>query len=700
MKQLALHLRTGKVMLHEVPAPLVRKGCVLIRTRKSLVSAGTERMLVSFGKASLLSKAIREPHKFRLAISKIRSEGFLKTFSLVSSQLSQLMPLGYAQAGEVIAVGEGVLGFRAGDRVVSNGCHAEIVCVPVNLVAKIPDNVSCEEAAFTVLAAVGLQSIRLLAPSLGEVVVVMGLGLIGLLTAELLRVNGCQVICIEPDRERRELAAKRGFQVFDQDSSATEMQLSALNNGNGVDGVIIATASSSNSIVDQAARISRRRGRIVLVGTAGLHLDRSVFYKKELSFQVSCSYGPGRYDALYEDNGVDYPLPYVRWTENRNFQAVLQLLQQGKLEVKSLISETLDFKESAAFYSKKDSKNLATIITYPDCAEEPRQESLMHFKYKPATPVIGIIGAGNFARMTLLPNLKGAAIKYIASAGGLNAYQLAKQYKIPCPTTDYRQILSDAEVSLVIIATRHDQHGKLAIQSLNAEKHVFVEKPLTIIPEELNAIVEAQQKAQKCLVVGFNRRFSPYVSKMLQLLGGAQMNVIVTVNAGSLPADSWLKDPAIGGGRILGEACHFIDLVTCLTGSRVTAVCSNAMQSQPGWADENVSILLRYLNGSAGVVNYFSNGSSKYPKERVEVFAGGCTLVLDDFKCLIGYGFENFNKLSSGIDKGHKRQFSQFSQARKDTSIPEISINEVVNTTRATFAAVESLKAGCWIEVQ
>ncbi|KQS32761.1 bi-domain-containing oxidoreductase [Dyadobacter sp. Leaf189] len=700
MKQLALHLRTGKVMLHEVPAPLVRKGCVLIRTRKSLVSAGTEKMLVSFGKAGLLSKAMREPGKFRLALAKIKSEGITNAISLISNQLSQLIPLGYAQAGEVIAVGAGVEGFCIGDRVVSNGCHAEVVCVPVNLVARIPANVSDEEAAFTVLAAVGLQSIRLLAPTLGETIVVMGLGLIGLLTAELLRINGCQVICIEPDQRRRELAAKRGFKVFDNSLADPESGLSALNEGHGADGIIIATAGKSGFIISEAARIARKRGRIVLVGTAGLDLERSEFYKKELSFQVSCSYGPGRYDQMYEEEGIDYPFPYVRWTENRNFQAVLQLLQEGRLEVKSLISATIALQETPAFYNQEEKGNVATLINYPTRTTEGRQGDLKTFKCKSSIPIIGIIGAGNFVRMTLLPNLKGAAVKYIASAGGLNAYNLARQYKIARPVSDYHQILDDPEIDLVIIATRHNQHGKLVIEALEAGKQVFVEKPLTIYPEELDGIIEAQHNARMQLSIGFNRRYSPYVSKMRELLAGAQMNVTVTVNAGSLPADSWLKDPAIGGGRILGEACHFIDLVTCLTQSRVTAVCSNAMRNQTGQADENVSILLGYLNGSAGVVNYFSNGSSKYQKERVEVFSGGCTLVLDDFKFLVGYGFKNFNKLSVGKDKGHKRQFSQFSQDKKNINLAEISIAEVVNTTRATFAAVESLKTGHWIEVR
>ncbi|WP_031528969.1 bi-domain-containing oxidoreductase [Dyadobacter crusticola] len=699
MKQLALDLRTGKVMLHEVPAPLVRKGCVLIRTRKSLVSAGTESMLISFGKASLLSKAFREPGKFRLALAKVKSEGLVNTFSLISNQLSQLVPLGYAQAGEVIAVGEGVQGFRVGERVVSNGCHAEVVCVPVNLVAKIPAGVSDEEAAFTVLAAVGLQSIRLLVPTLGETIVVMGFGLIGLLTAELLRINGCHVICIEPDHQRRAFASERGFMVFDNSVKDPELGLSALNDGHGADGVIIATAAKSSSIVSQAARILRKKGRIVLVGTAGLDLDRSEFYKKELSFQVSCSYGPGRYDEVYEDRGIDYPFPHVRWTENRNFQAVLRLLQEGKLEVKSLISKTIDLQDIPAFYDRNDKGNLATMISYPTRIDEQQREELKTFKCKSSTPVIGIIGAGNFVRMTLLPNLKGATIKYIASAGGLSAYNLAKQYRVANPISDYQQILADPDVNVVIIATRHNLHGTLVIKALEAGKQVFVEKPLTIYPKELDRIIEAQQKAELSLSMGFNRRYSPYVSRMLELLAGAQMNVTVTVNAGSLPAGSWLKDPAIGGGRILGEACHFIDLVTCLTNSRVTAVCSNAMLASPGQDCENVSILLRYLNGSTGVVNYFSNGSSHYQKERVEVFSGGSTLVLDDFRCLVGYGFKNFGKLSLGKDKGHKRQFSKFLQFKKDLNLPEISIEEIVNTTRATFAAVESLKVGQWVEV-
>ncbi|CAG5071716.1 Inositol 2-dehydrogenase/D-chiro-inositol 3-dehydrogenase [Dyadobacter sp. CECT 9623] len=696
MKQLALNLRTGKVTLREVPVPTIRKGYILIKTRKSLISAGTERTLVNFGKSSLLSKIRQQPEKLDDAFAKIRSHGFINTVNMLSSRLDQLMPLGYCQVGEVIAIGEGVEGFRVGDRVVNNGCHAEAVCIPTNLVAKVPENVSDEDAVFTVMAAVGMQGIRLLKPALGETVAVIGLGLIGLLTAGLLRINGCRVICLETDEKRIQLGRDRGLQVINPAKNPLQNEILGLNGGNGVDGVLITATSTSDSILRQAALISRKRGKIVVVGSVGMNIRRADFYEKELTVQVSCSYGPGRYDRQYEEQGVDYPYSYVRWTENRNFQSVLHLFESGALHVKGMISETITLENAPLIYGNDFQSNLATVIDYPASIKERVMPPKQLF-FKPTEAVIGIIGAGNFTRLTMLPLLKGAAIKYISSANGLTASELAQKYRIPFATTGSRDILEDNEVDLVMIATRHNEHARQVIEALNAGKHVFVEKPLAIFPSELDEVIATWHASQKMVFVGFNRRFSPYVVKMRELLGNNLMHVTISVNAGHLPENAWLKDRQVGGGRMLGECCHFIDLIAFLTQSPVAAVCSNAFPLSPGQDHENVSILLRQENGSTGVVNYFSNGHHHYQKERIEVSSMGRTLILDDFKCLTGYGFKSFGKIKSAQDKGHKNQFAQLLSCVKNGENPPVSSQDIINPTRATFAAVESLSTSGWI---
>ncbi|MCE7062537.1 bi-domain-containing oxidoreductase [Dyadobacter sp. CY343] len=696
MKQLALSLRTGKVTIHEVPVPTIRKGYILIKTRKSLISAGTERKLVNFGKSSLLSKIRQQPEKLDDAFAKIRSHGFINTVNMLSSRLDQLMPLGYCQVGEIMAIGDGVGGFRVGDRVVSNGCHAEVVCIPANLVAKVPENVSNEDAVFTVITAVGMQGIRLLKPALDEVVAVIGLGLIGLLTAELLRINGCRVICVETDEKRIQLARDRGLQVINPAQNPIQNEISGLNGGNGVDGVLITATSTSDSILRQAARISRKRGKIVVVGSVGMNIRRADFYEKELTFQVSCSYGPGRYDRQYEEQGIDYPYSYVRWTENRNFQSVLHLFESGTLNVKGLTSETIALETAPLIYEKDFRSNLVTVIDYPTSSKEP-VKPLKQLLFKPTDAVIGIIGAGNFTRLTMLPLLKGAAIKYISSANGLTASELAQKYRIPFATTGSRDILEDSEVDLVMIATRHNEHARQVIEALNAGKHVFVEKPLAIFPHELDEVIAAWSFSKKMVFVGFNRRFSPYILKMRELLRDSLMHVTISVNAGHLAENAWLKDRQVGGGRILGECCHFIDLVAFLTQSPTAAVCSNAFPTTPGQDQENVSILLRQENGSTAVVNYFANGHHHYQKERIEVSSLGRTLILDDFKCLTGYGFKSFSKMKSATDKGHKAQFAQLLNAVRDGGEPPVSSQDVIGTTRATFAVVESLSTSGWI---
>ncbi|TLV00154.1 bi-domain-containing oxidoreductase [Dyadobacter luticola] len=698
MKQLAQHLRTGATILQEVPTPIVKKGCVLIRTHKTLVSPGTEKMLLDFSRANLLSKVWHNADRTREVLRKIKTEGLLPTMRAVSNKLDELLPLGYSNVGEVVAVGEGVLDFKCGDRVVSNGPHAEIVCVPVNLVCKIPANVPDEEAVFTVLGAVALQGIRLLEPALGETVVVIGLGLIGWLTAALLKANGCQVIGVEPENERLKLAADLGIITVNPQTQSVENHIRNVTDGIGADGVIIAASSKSDKIISQAANIARKRGKIVLTGNVGLKLNRAEFYKKELTFQVSCSYGPGRYDPGYEQEAIDYPVSFVRWTENRNFQAVLEMLSRGLLNVKPLLSTPVPLDDFTKIYAGDAmKKNIAWTIDYAKVAEVKKIERVQSALFPPTEIVSGVIGAGNYARMTLLPALKKSNVKYLGCAGGLNAVELAPKYKIPIATADYHEILADSEVSLVIIATRHNLHAKMAAEALAAGKHVFVEKPLAVNVAELEEVIAVWEKSEASLTVGFNRRFSPYATKMKSLLdGGAPMNVVITVNAGALPEHAWQNNPAIGGGRIIGEACHFIDLVSFLTGSPITAVCTNAMSGST--TCENANISMRCADGSTGVVNYFSNGHRSYPKERVEVYSQGRTLILDDFSKLTGYGFKGFSRYRAGKKKGHQEQFEQLFAAIKSGKTL-ISFDEIVNTSRATIAAVESIRNTKWIDV-
>ena len=703
MKQIIQSFKTGETILEEVPAPIVKKGSVLIETTRSLVSLGTERMLVEFGKSNLISKARQQPDKVKQVLDKIKTEGLMPTLEAVFNKLGEPLPLGYCNVGKVIGVGEGVSDFKIGDRVASNGQHAEYVCIPKNLVAHIPDNVSDEEAVFTVIGSIGLQGIRLLQPTLGETVVVTGLGLIGLITAQLLVANGCRVIGVDIDEAKLEIAKKWG--VIPANPMKTDVVKFAndLTNGVGVDGVVITASAKSDEIVSQAARMSRKRGRIILVGVIGLNLSRAEFYEKELSFQVSCSYGPGRYDEEYEQRGTDYPLPFVRWTEKRNFETILQSIASGNIKVEELISELLDLDDYKKIYGDiGTSKSIATIIKYSKKTTPPATEvEINSNSFEGSKGVLGIVGAGNFTKMTMLPALKdsGANFKYIASQGGLSATTMAKKHNFSKATSDYKEILKDSAVDMVMITTRHNLHADMAVEILKADKHVFVEKPLALNKADLDRVVETQKISNKTITVGFNRRFSPHIVKMKQLVGDTPMNVIATMNAGFIPDNVWIHDLQVGGGRIVGEACHFIDLITYLTGSKVKSVCMNAMGVNPEENTDNASILLKYENGSTGVINYFSNGSKSYSKERVEVYSQERTLVMDNFRKTDGYGFKGFSAMKTKLDKGHKNQFNKLVKNLQSGGEALIPLDEIINTTEASFAAIESLKIGGWVSL-
>lgn len=708
MKQIVQHLKTGQTELQDVPAPVVRPGHVLIQTSRSLVSLGTERMLVEFGNASLIQKARQNPDKVKLVLDKIRNDGLMPTLEAVFNKLDQPLPLGYCNAGHVVAVGDGVSALRQGDRVVSNGPHAELVCVPVNLCAPVPDEVSDDAAPFAVIGSIGLQGIRLIEPTFGETVVVIGLGLIGLIAGQLLAANGCDVIGIDVDQAKVDLANALGIHAFTSADSADQVKYVHERTGSiGADAVLIAAAARSNEIIGAAAKMCRKRGRIVLVGAVGLDISRADFYEKELSFQVSCSYGPGRYDEAYEMQGHDYPIGFVRWTEQRNFEAVLAAIRRGQLDVESLISERVALADYNRIYGNIGSSvSIGSLLTYDDTVDDGAAVSVVSRVFEKSKGIIGIIGAGNYTGATVLPALgeAGAQTKYIVSAGGLSAATLAKRAGIANATTDYKLVLADPDVNLVMITTRHDLHAPMVVESIRAGKHVFVEKPLCLTDDELQEIIAAVHEqqvdgVQALLTVGFNRRFAPFAQRMKSLLGDGPVNVVATMNAGFIPRESWVHDMQVGGGRIIGEACHLIDLCLFLTGSPVIAVCMNALGTHCQENTDNASILLAHANGSNSVVNYFANGNKAYSKERVELHSRERSLILDNWRTLTGYGFKEFRREKSKQDKGHTAQFELLIDRLRRGGDALIPFDDIVNVTRTSFAAIASLKENRWVDV-
>lgn len=707
MKQIIQDLKSGDTILEEVPVPQIKRGHVLIKTHRTLVSLGTEKMLVNFGKANFIDKARQQPDKVKQVLQKIQSDGLKPTLETVFRKLGEPLPLGYCNAGEVIGVGVGVTEFKVGDRVVSNGNHTEVVNIPKNLVAKIPDNVSYDDASFTVIGAIALQGIRLINPTFGETVVVTGLGLIGLIASQILISNGCNVVGLDFDQSKVDLAKSWGVQAYNAAGGVDVVKvIEELTGGVGADAVLITASTKSDEVISQAANMSRKRGRIVLVGVIGLNIMRADFYEKELSFQVSCSYGPGRYDEEYETKGNDYPLPFVRWTEKRNFEAILNAMNQGKINVKSLITEVVELADYNQIYGDmSNSKSIASILKYPGTVTiKDTSIEVVKKDFAKAKGVLGIIGAGNFTKGMIVPMLSklDANIKYIASSRGLSSTTTAKKYKIAQSTTNYKDILADKDVDAVLITTQHNAHAKQVIECLKAGKHVFVEKPLALTNEELDEIAEVYKKGNQSISVGFNRRFSPFMidaKKQLGNMADSPIHVIATMNAGFIPAEHWVQDMAVGGGRIIGEACHLIDLITYLADSTVESVVMNAMGTDPDSGTDNASILLKYKNGSNGVINYFANGHKAYSKERVEVYSQGRTIIMDNFRKSKYYGFKS-SGMSKTQDKGHYNQFKTLIDNLKKDGSPTIPFEQIMNTSRTAIAAVESLQKGQWINVQ
>lgn len=711
MKQILQDMAKGGTTVTEAPAPQVSSQNLIINTRFSLISAGTERMLVGFGKASYLEKARQQPDKVKMVLEKVATDGLMTTIDAVQSKLAQPLPLGYCNVGVVAEVGSGVDGFKHGDRVVSNGPHADIVKVPKNLCARIPDDVDDESASFVVVASIGLQGIRLAQPTLGEAFVVTGVGLIGLLTVQLLRAHGCRVLAIDFDDAKLEIARQFGAVICNpgkgEDPVAAGMTFSR---GQGVDGVIITASTKSNDPVTQAARMSRKRGRIILVGVTGLELSRSDFYEKELAFQVSCSYGPGRYDTAYEDKGQDYPLPFVRWTEQRNFEAVLDMLASGQLDVKPLITHSFVFEDAQKAYEAltEDRSGLGILLRYTS-GDGPRAIRKVRLSGQPsfngAQAVMGFIGAGNYASRILIPAFKtaGAQFHTLVTAGGINGVVHGDRAGFAEASTDVTDMLANPEINTVAIVTRHDSHEHFVTQALEAGKHVFVEKPLALDLPSLDRVEAAYRSAHAkgdgpLLMVGFNRRFSPQALKMKALLEPVKepKSFIMTMNAGSIPADHWTQDKAIGGGRIIGEACHFIDLMRYLAGSEIVSVQSRRMGCHPSIAvtEDKASITLGFADGSFGTVFYLANGASSFPKERVEVFAAGGVLQLDNFRKLKGFGWPGFKKMNLWTqNKGQNACAEAFLGAVSNGRPCPISPEEVFEVARVSIEAAEFLRS-------
>jgi predicted dehydrogenase/threonine dehydrogenase-like Zn-dependent dehydrogenase len=706
MRQVLQDLGKGDTLLIDAPAPSASPGSVIVHSTASLISAGTERMLVDFGKASMLNKARQQPERVKMVLEKVRTDGLLTTIDAVRSKLGQPLPLGYSNVGVVAATGSGVDEFVPGDRVVSNGAHADVVKVPKNLCAKIPDNVGDHEAAFTVVASIGLQGIRLAQPSLGESFVVVGTGLIGLLAVQLLRAHGCRVLAIDFDEGKLKLAQSFGAEICNpakgEDPVASGM---AFSRGNGVDGVIITASTDSNEPVTNAAKMCRKRGRIVLVGVTGLQLNRADFYEKELSFQVSCSYGPGRYDPQYENQGVDYPFGFVRWTEKRNFEAVLDMMSSGRIDVRPLMSRRFDFNDVASAYRtlSEDKSALGILLDYNatpaerDVKEVKLSAVPSHTANKPA---LGFIGAGNYASRVLIPAFKaaGAQLRSIVTENGVSGAVQGKKAGFALATTDVEAMLKDPATNTVVIATRHDSHASLTARALRAGKDVFVEKPLALTQAEVDEVDAAREAGgQRRLMVGFNRRFAPHVVRMKSLLSPVQEPkvFVVTVNAGAIPSGHWTQDPAIGGGRVIGEACHFIDLIRFLGGAAISSVQARRIGNAPGVeiAEDKASITLSLADGSLGTIHYLANGSAQFPKERIEVFTAGRVLQIDNFRSMRGFGWPGFKKMNLWRqDKGQQACAAAFLAAIETGSASPIAYDEIIEVSRATIEAGEQLR--------
>lgn len=713
MKQLIQNIKNGKTTIEDVPAPTPRDGQALVKVSASLVSAGTERMVVEFAEKSLVGKARSRPDLVKQVLDKAKREGITPTLQAAFNRLDQPMALGYSSAGTIVALGKNMQGFKVGQRVACAGAnyavHAEYNLVPKNLLTPLPKNVDFESAAFTTLGAIALHGFRLAQTQIGENVAVIGLGLLGLLTLQIADAAGCNVLGIDLDPKRVKLASSLGLQAVTRPEA--EASASALSLNRGFDAVIICADTSSNDPIQLAGVISKDKGRVVATGAVGLNIPRKIYYEKEISFINSRSYGPGRYDSNYEENGNDYPFGYVRWTEGRNFQAVVDLMASGKLKVQPLISHRFPIEKGVQAYEvitgKKKESFLGVLLKYSDSEKAETKIAFASPTRRPTSIVkLGVLGAGLYANFTLLPiikNNKDYELIGIASAGGFHAQDSGKKFGFHYATSADDEIINDKNINTVAILTRHDSHADLIIKALKAGKNVFVEKPLALNSEQLSVVSKQLLTTDNCLLLtGFNRRFSPHAQSLKsQILNLREPKYLhYRVNAGYITSYHWTQDPAIGGGRIIGEACHFIDLITYLVGATPISVNAVALPNNGKYSDDNVSMTFTFPDGSIGVIDYLANGDKSLPKERLEVFCEGMVAVLDDYVSLTVTkdGKKKEEKMTQ--DKGWRNEMSAFAKAIKEGGEPPIPYEHLIAVTKASFAAVESVRSKQIIEIK
>ena len=700
MKQILQNRKTGRPFVGEVPVPALQRGRVLVRTVASLISAGTERAAVELVSKGLVQEARERPDLVKAVVAKVKSEGLLNTVAAVRDKMVASQALGYSAAGIVTAVAEDVSAFHVGDRVACAGVgfasHAEVLSVPKNLCVHLPERVSFEDGAYGTLGAIALQGVRLAESTLGESVVVIGLGLVGQLTVQLLKANGCRVFGLDLDPARVSLARELGADHAEISSDTAPNSIHNWTKGRGADAVLITAATDSNQPVELAATVSRLKGRVIVVGMTGLDIPRQPFFSRELKLIISRSYGPGRYDPDYEEKGHDYPLPYVRWTEKRNIESFLELVADKRVNVDRLTTHRFRIEEAEHAYRliSGDSAEpyIGVLLNYDPEAPVERRVALG------ATPpprkaersiVLGVIGAGGYVPAMLLPHFKteGVEFRSIATASGISAHDVGKRFGFAEAVSTANDVLDDSNVNLVVIGTRHDLHAQLVRKALERNKNVFVEKPLALNDDELDAVLETAERSTGRLMVGFNRRFSPLAQEAKQFFANRDtpLSILYRVNAGHIPKEHWTQDPVEGGGRIIGEVCHFIDLMQFFTGAPPVSVFAESVNAKsPIIIDaDSVFITLRFADGSNGVIAYLSEGDKALAKERIEIFGGGKSLVLDDFRS------------GKTQDKGQRTQIQRTCACLREGGPAPISLDELAATTRATFRILDSLRSKC-----
>jgi predicted dehydrogenase/threonine dehydrogenase-like Zn-dependent dehydrogenase len=720
MKQIAQKLKSGKIQVIEVPIPSLQDGCILVQNHYSLVSAGTEGSTVRTARKGYIGKAKERPQQMKQVVDVLKSQGPVQTYRAVTKKLDSHSPLGYSCAGEVLAAASDISGYAVGDHVACAGLsasHAEVVSVPANLCVKLEQDADLCQAAYNALGAIALQGVRQADLRLGESCAVIGLGLLGQITALLLKAAGIRVVGIDINPTMVDIGAQHCLDLsLNSEDHNTENRIFDFTGGVGCDAVIIAAASDSLNPINFAGAISRKKGTIVVVGAVPTGFDRDPhFYKKELQVRMSCSYGPGRYDPEYEEKGIDYPAAYIRWTEKRNMQAFQDLIYSKKIDVSHLTTHTFKLDEAPKAYDlilSKFEPFIGIMIEYDIGTKLDHGKNRVNIKpsaisYEPSAGNIGFIGAGSYAQSHLLPNIpknKDVFLRGVMTRTGTISRSVAERYGFDFCTTNEKDIIENDDINSVFIATRHDSHAHYVIEALKAEKHVFVEKPLCLTIQQLDEIAEllaqsSKLKAQSRLVVGYNRRFSPLIQKIKKELGEGPMALIYRVNAGAIPKESWIQDQEFGGGRIIGEVCHFVDTLTFLSGSLPVSVYANAM-ADPSNLNDTLNVTLTYQNGSIGTISYFANGDKILAKERVEVFAHGATAILDDFKELTIYanGKKKRKKLLSQ-DKGQKEEVKQFINAILNGASELISLKEIYNTSLVTFKIADSIQTGESIKI-